>query len=738
MSEEAAGESKHPASEAVEEEEEDQGEGTVESPKTDNPSEEPPAPSDDPKEAAEISLVPPVEAKEEEEEEEGKPAGEPPMDWFEPLEDDDDDPDEESLAGETESIAGSERATRHLYQIYGYRRKRAHPEEGWVEWPVLGQGWKRKEVVRRSGSSIGQKDVYYLSPRGDRVRSRVELATVLQGTDLTQFEYKSGKFVEGEIPPVRGRPRTKKRYRDRSSSESSWMDRGDGAETPDSHHRLTPNITPRNLHSNQTSVSLNSSTGESKQSPNSEEKQSEEKIRLPFPSSSRPLSLPSIKGEFGSEESTLICAKCGISFTGTWYDKQRKRPCCPSCWATSKSIEHPLIRFRKWIPCGQCVGCHNAIDCGQCANCKHGLQSPEARKRLCRKRRCICPIRKQSPGSINVTYKRSFVDPVDTYEDSNDVTESQHPSLKSSDTENFSANVDLDDDDMSTDDDDDRHLLPFQMAGAELGLDAPLLPGRPRPHYTYSRKSSLKRSQDQQADMDYTDDDDDDDEDSNPQPLNHSDFGVRNGVPDRFPHISNHNYSQPDHHSQWDTEKSHTGRNAPKHMEDDKDEFPMITQIFSLAENPTESSVDLENQLMKLLHSLRSSVLPILWYAIMVEGPQLQLIQCSKQSNMADTMVLIDPGFCYQVTVQKQPLLPIHPLYDIHPSRLGTATDVVSLLLSLERYVVCQGLPIKQSSFDKGPIVLERSATCDFLIKKNERTCASCKALQELQIHHRE
>ncbi|XP_016533831.1 methyl-CpG-binding domain protein 1b isoform X3 [Poecilia formosa] len=740
MSEEAAGESKHPASEAVEEEEEDQGEGTVESPKTDNPSEEPPAPSDDPKEAAEISLVPPVEAKEEEEEEEGKPAGEPPMDWFEPLEDDDDDPDEESLAGETESIAGSERATRHLYQIYGYRRKRAHPEEGWVEWPVLGQGWKRKEVVRRSGSSIGQKDVYYLSPRGDRVRSRVELATVLQGTDLTQFEYKSGKFVEGEIPPVRGRPRTKKRYRDRSSSESSWMDRGDGAETPDSHHRLTPNITPRNLHSNQTSVSLNSSTGESKQSPNSEEKQSEEKIRLPFPSSSRPLSLPSIKGEFGSEESTLICAKCGISFTGTWYDKQRKRPCCPSCWATSKSIEHPLIRFRKWIPCGQCVGCHNAIDCGQCANCKHGLQSPEARKRLCRKRRCICPIRKQSPGSINVTYKRSFVDPVDTYEDSNDVTESQHPSLKSSDTENFSANVDLDDDDMSTDDDDDRHLLPFQMAGAELGLDAPLLPGRPRPHYTYSRKSSLKRSQDQQADMDYTDDDDDDDddEDSNPQPLNHSDFGVRNGVPDRFPHISNHNYSQPDHHSQWDTEKSHTGRNAPKHMGDDEDEFPMITQIFSLAENPAESGVDLENQLMKLLHSLRSSVLPILWYAIMVEGPQLQLIQCSKQSNMADTMVLIDPGFCYQVTVQKQPLLPIHPLYDIHPSRLGTATDVVSLLLSLERYVVCQGLPIKQSSFDKGPIVLERSATCDFLIKKNEQTCASCKALQELQIHHRE
>lgn len=42
------------------------------------------------------------------------------------------------------------------------RRKRSHPDEGWIEWPMLGEGWKRKEVVRRSGSSIGQKDVYYL------------------------------------------------------------------------------------------------------------------------------------------------------------------------------------------------------------------------------------------------------------------------------------------------------------------------------------------------------------------------------------------------------------------------------------------------------------------------------------------------------------------------------------------------------------------------------------------------
>lgn len=157
-----------------------------------------------------------------------------------------------------------------------------------------------------------------------------------------------------------------------------------------------------------------------------------------------------------------------------------------------------------------------------------------------------------------------------------------------------------------------------------------------------------------------------------------------------------------------------------------------ITQIFSLADHSAGSGVDVESQLMKLLHSLRTSVLPILWYAIMVEGPQLQLIQCSKQSNMTDTMVLIDPGFCYQVTVQKQPLLPTHPLYDSYPARLTSVTEVVNLLLGLENYVVCQGLAPKQPFSSKDPVILERASTCDFLVDKNVSICSNCRAMQGL------
>lgn len=158
--------------------------------------------------------------------------------------------------------------------------------------------------------------------------------------------------------------------------------------------------------------------------------------------------------------------------------------------------------------------------------------------------------------------------------------------------------------------------------------------------------------------------------------------------------------------------------------------FLQITQIFSLADNPVRSA-DGDNRLMKLLNSLRTSALPILWYAIMVEGPQIQLIQCSKESVMADTVVLIDPDFCFQVTVQRQPLLPTHPLYDTYPARLTSVTEVVNLLLGLDQYSVCHGLPPKEPLF-KDIVILERASTCDFLVRKNVRMCDNCRALQGL------
>ncbi|KAL0181143.1 hypothetical protein M9458_023549, partial [Cirrhinus mrigala] len=110
-----------------------------------------------------------------------------------------------------------------------------------------------------------------------------------------------------------------------------------------------------------------------------------------------------------------------------------------------------------------------------------------------------------------------------------------------------------------------------------------------------------------------------------------------------------------------------------------------ITQIFSMADSdPTIQGIDVNHELMPLLRSLRSTVLPVLWFCVVVEGPRLQLMQCSKRSTMADTTVHIEPSFHYHISVQGQPLLPTHKLYDSHPSCLTATKEIIDLLEDLE------------------------------------------------------
>lgn len=55
-----------------------------------------------------------------------------------------------------------------------------------------------------------------------------------------------------------------------------------------------------------------------------------------------------------------------------------------------------------------------------------------------------------------------------------------------------------------------RHLLPFQMGQGDYGPDGQMLPGRPRPHYTYSRKSNFKKNRASASGLDFSDNEDDD------------------------------------------------------------------------------------------------------------------------------------------------------------------------------------------------------------------------------------
>lgn len=122
MNEEAF-ESQLPGGEPVEE---DGQNSEKDAPQTEKASEEAPAPLDGTKENPMLTLEPVEDVPAEAEEDVKMAGGEPPVDWFEPLEDDEDansidrnDPEEESLAGESErseSVAGSESTMKRAYR----------------------------------------------------------------------------------------------------------------------------------------------------------------------------------------------------------------------------------------------------------------------------------------------------------------------------------------------------------------------------------------------------------------------------------------------------------------------------------------------------------------------------------------------------------------------------------------------------------------------------------------------
>lgn len=154
--------------------------------------------------------------------------------------------------------------------------------------------------------------------------------------------------------------------RERSSSESSWVDKGERAESPVFYPKRPSNNWAKSFLSNDTISQIASK----------EPVVPSIKIKLHMPSMSKPHL--SIKGQPGPDDKTLwvrylawnsnhfsstlaasastftnrihpeelslvrflnrLCSKCGMSFIGTWYDRQRKRPSCPSCWGMAANV----------------------------------------------------------------------------------------------------------------------------------------------------------------------------------------------------------------------------------------------------------------------------------------------------------------------------------------------------------------------------------------------------------------
>nr|XP_033790127.1 methyl-CpG-binding domain protein 2 isoform X1 [Geotrypetes seraphini] len=69
-----------------------------------------------------------------------------------------------------------------------------------IDCPALPPGWKKEEVIRKSGLSAGKSDVYYFSPTGKKFRSKPQLSRYLGNTvDLSSFDFRTGKMMPSKL-----------------------------------------------------------------------------------------------------------------------------------------------------------------------------------------------------------------------------------------------------------------------------------------------------------------------------------------------------------------------------------------------------------------------------------------------------------------------------------------------------------------------------------------------------------
>ncbi|XP_014877610.1 uncharacterized protein LOC106939654 isoform X2 [Poecilia latipinna] len=131
--------------------------------------------------------------------------------------------------------------------------------------------------------------------------------------------------------------------------------------------------------------------------------------------------------------------------------------------------------------------------------------------------------------------------------------------------------------------------------------------------------------------------------------------------------------------------------------------------------------------LFHLLKALRSTVLPAHWVAVMAAGPELQLLQCCRLSSMRDAIVHVQSDRSFQVSVRSRLLPDGHRLYRECAHRVAHLSQLVSLLLHLERLAVCRGCRVQAAS-RRLPL---RSADCHLLVAPPFHTCLPCLLEEE-------
>uniref|UniRef100_G3UI85 Methyl-CpG-binding domain protein 1 n=1 Tax=Loxodonta africana TaxID=9785 RepID=G3UI85_LOXAF len=219
--------------------------------------------------------------------------------------------------------------------------------EDWLDCPALGPGWKRREVLRKSGVTCGRSDTYYESPTGDRIRSKVELTRYLgPACDLTLFDFKHGVLCypapKAHVLAVPSRKRKKPSRPVKSRQRQVGPCKGDVR----------------------------------KEAPGDETKADTDAAPASFPATGYS------DEANGGLAGTLVEAEVGSADMG-WGVHAPRAPCLGP-WP------HPTLCWQR-VGCGECTACQVTEDCGACSTCLLQLPHDVASGLFCKceQRRCL-------------------------------------------------------------------------------------------------------------------------------------------------------------------------------------------------------------------------------------------------------------------------------------------------------------------------------------------------------------
>ncbi|XP_039176367.1 methyl-CpG-binding domain protein 1 isoform X12 [Crotalus tigris] len=630
--------------------------------------------------------------------------------------------------------------------------------DGWVDCPSLGPGWKRREVLRKSGTRSGHSDTYYISPRGEKIRSRVELLRLLGcSRDLTDFDYRRGIFVEpntealpsAPLSPTEGSPQRVKKSGKKHLLHLATTTLP-SKKPPYLQMFLEPQPSPGQglLYQKPSDLELEF-LGENQV--NMQSQQSELPVTLDQPVS-KPRKrryqqhLPPIPSPGNIEDVTLQesnpkeaiarCASCQGQFPEVMLPSQRRcRWLCPDCRAQRRAFNREQRYYKKKIPPKK-DSCNSKKltakwkptiqrDPGGNPLVRHRHSSKNQQNRTCGE--CEACLLKTDCGRCDFCCDKPKFGGKNLKHQKCRWRQCLQFAMESSLTSEWTE-------------------VPKSLSLQMPKQEQPHLHPQPPSSVTLRKETIPSASHEPTKECSILPPYIQPEQDIHYHPIK-STWVIGTDPDTQLPAVNlliatspqiRQEYAEPGGNCQASNDSlisagfpqfkklSGTSSTEVVILDDSEDnevgplqqiQPPVIMEVYSLGGVQPLSQLD--SVLREFLAELNEIPLPAHWEVLPPLGsPDLRLVQHSKHSTMSAAVIHIRPGLFFHVVVQGLLVPQEHELYASHPARLTTVDEVVELICDLEAYQLCSGWP---AGWPAG----ERSEACDVLVHSG--CCPHCR-----------